>query len=270
VYVRKKLPERRLRPHQVVPPRVQGIPTDVIEARFRVHLDHTLRYDPAIGGVSVGNLGLGGSGTLGGLVFDANTRRDYLLSNWHVLCGRASCSPGERIIQPGTGDGDGGGSEDSVGWLGRAAITTEVDAAVAAVSGHRFALRQLLELGTVRGLREAVLGLLVSKSGRTTGLTHGVIADVDADVEVGPYQDGRNRDFVHQLVIENGSLLADRGDSGSLWVDGTGLAVGLHFAGSGDRAIANRITLVQQVLGLEFSYGVTTAQWIAQEYSQTY
>jgi hypothetical protein len=108
VYVRKKLPRQELRPEEVLPENIEGIPVDVIEAIYEIHQsippieEHRMHHYPLVGGISIGNLTLGGSGTLGVSVFDNISREDMILSNWHVMCGRVDCSVGESIIQPGT------------------------------------------------------------------------------------------------------------------------------------------------------------------------
>jgi hypothetical protein len=56
------------------------------------------------GGISIGNLLLGGAGTLGVSVFDNRTGQELILSNWHVLCESDTCRAGEPIIQPGAFD----------------------------------------------------------------------------------------------------------------------------------------------------------------------
>jgi hypothetical protein len=133
VYVKKKVPEPELAPSDVVPKKVNGVPTDVIEDTFTTHAvlpvsEHRRRRAILNAGISIGNAITGGSGTLGACVFDAHSGAQLLLSNWHVLCGRANCNPGEAIIQPGTGGGDGGRVGDIVARLSRASLSDVVDA----------------------------------------------------------------------------------------------------------------------------------------------
>ncbi len=64
IYVRKKLPKQLLRPEEILPESVDGILTDVIEADFEIHSggsEHRSRHYPLVGGISIGNLILGGS-----------------------------------------------------------------------------------------------------------------------------------------------------------------------------------------------------------------
>ena len=263
IYVDKKVPERELAPSEVVPKEVDGVPTDVIEDTFKAHAvlpvsEHRRRRAILYAGISIGNAITGGSGTLGACVFDAHSGAQLLLSNWHVLCGRASCNSGEAIIQPGTGGDDEGRVGDVVARLSRTSLTDVVDAGVAAVTGHRLLFEEVLGLGKLTGTAAPVLGEGVSKSGRTTGVTTATVTDVDADVEV-DYSDLGigTRSYRHQLVIE-GDDASRPGDSGSAWINARNELIGLNFAGgnSGRRAIANPIAAVVGALGIVVTPGV--------------
>jgi hypothetical protein len=263
VYVRRKVPEGELRQSDVVPKEIHGVATDVIEDTFRIHQalpvsEHQRRRAILRGGISVGNTILGGSGTLGASVFDARTGHQLMLSNWHVLCGRTECTAGERIIQPGTGGDDTGTIWDVVARLWRFSLTEVVDAAVARVTGHRMLSQEILGIGRPRGSATAMLGESVFKSGRTSGVTPGEVADVDADFDV-DYSDlgMSDRHFEHQIVIE-GDRISLPGDSGSVWLNGRNEVIGLNFAGndSGSRADANPISAVIDELGIVITSGI--------------
>jgi hypothetical protein len=267
VYVARKVPRDQLADQDILPDQIDDVPIDVIEARFEAHAstllddDHRSRRNPLLGGISIGNVLLGGSGTLGGSLFDNRTQQDMILSNWHVLCGRADCASGEPIIQPGTGGGDTGQATDVVGRLLRSALTDEVDAAIARLSGDRFLLRELLGVGPFSGVADPVLGLSVTKSGRTTGVTTAVVTDVSADADVNGYPGG-SRSFRNQVVIEDSSP-SEPGDSGSLWLDQSAHVVALNFAGSPGRAIANRIIAVLETLDINVDRGITMQSFVA-------
>ena len=270
IYVSKKRPKQELRPEEVLPESVEGIPVDVIEATFEIQQgdseEHRRRRNPLVGGISIGNLTLGGSGTLGVSVFDNASGEDMLLSNWHVLCGRFDCSVGEAVIQPGTGGGDSGDADDIVARLHRFALTDEVDAAIARLTGDRLLLNENLFLGSVSEVGTAVMGMRVRISGRTTGVTVGIIADDDADIAVGGYPDG-TRTFRNQIIIErdDDDPVSQRGDSGSVWLDDSNKVIGLHFAGSSDGTLAdaNPISAVLEALNINLSIGITMHDFIA-------
>jgi hypothetical protein len=265
VYVRKKLPKSDLPPGGVLPDNIDGLPVDVIEDEFVIHQappvtleDHSRPHNLLVGGISIGNLLVGGSGTLGVSVFDNRTGQEMLLSNWHVLCFSDTCQVGEPIIQPGAGDL--GTANDVVARLLRAQLTPDVDAAIAEPLGQRPLLKEVLELGVVEASGRATLGMTVRKSGRTTGLTTGTVADVSADVDVRGYPNG-TESFRDQIVVEGEVEVSLPGDSGSVWVDEAKRVVGLNFAGGTKRAIANHIDAVLAALDINLGLGMTVLDW---------
>ena len=205
-------------------------------------------------------------GTLGSLLTDGNGH-SYLLSNNHVLARSDQASVGDMIVQPGLIDnnctpyGDGPGTSPVgtlTGWLPLSAGTTNADAAIAQVTpGAVDTAGSIMELGTRQldgtlaaappgvsstgGKGEiASLGLMVAKSGRTTGLTCANISAVDLDVRVDYFTDCAEskpyltKTYTNQLAI-SGNQFSDAGDSGSLVVDsGDAEPVGLFFAGGTD------------------------------------
>jgi len=111
---------------------------------------------------------------------------------------------------------------------------------------------------TILGIPQAVLtttsarpGLLVRKSG-ANGLGLGVIIGTESDpvVAVG----GAPRTFIDQIEIvprpgHQTQFKTGEMDSGALWVsDDDGRIIGLHFAGSPGRALANPIAAVVEAL----------------------
>lgn len=271
VYVRKKLPKRDLRPEELLPESIDGVPVDVIEAVFEAHAGgaNRVRHNLLQGGISAGAFVPGvfeSTGTLGASVFDNESREDMVLSNWHVLCGRLSWSVGDPVVQPGAGrGGDGGAAGDVIAHLHRAALTDRVDGAIARLTGDRFLLRKALALGPVVEDGRATLGMAVRKEGRTTGVTEGTVTDVNATVNVNGYPPSGFRTFLSQIVIQrdDGVTVALPGDSGSVWIDPANRAVGLHFAGGPmTLAIANPIAAVLSALDISFVSGVTTQGFV--------
>jgi hypothetical protein len=228
------------------------------------------------------------SGTLGALVEDAG-KREYLLSNNHVLAKSDHASVGDMIVQPGLIDnncsplGDGAGVQpvaSLTGWLALNSRQTNADAAIAQVTSRVVDPGgRILELGgkqadgtlaaappgisSTGGKGEAAsLDLKVAKSGRTTGLTCGGISAVDLDVTVDYYLDCAetraylSKTFTHQLGL-SGNQFSDAGDSGALVVDAANAEpVGLYFAGGTDAAgvsqgVANPAADVLSELGAQ-------------------
>jgi hypothetical protein len=154
--------------------------------------------------------------------------------------------------------------EDVFAHLHRAVLSARCDAAIGTLTGNRFLLKEAFGLGRVDESRVLEFGLEVRKSGRTTGVTTGYVTSVDNEVEVDGYPG--TRVFEDQLTIENyGEVVADDGDSGSVWVDTENRAVGLHFAGdeAGALALANQFIYVLEDLDIGLKVGLTQQDLIA-------
>jgi hypothetical protein len=104
IFVAEKLPptELRARKLRAVPPRIEGVVTDVeVQAPLRpassASGSRDDRRDPLVGGLTVGvNTKPFWYGTLGAIVFDRTTGEQMVLSNQHVLDG----NPGVDVVQP--------------------------------------------------------------------------------------------------------------------------------------------------------------------------
>jgi hypothetical protein len=205
-------------------------------------------------------------GTLGSLVQDSSGTQ-YVLSNNHVLARSDQSLAGETIIQPGLIDngctpyGVGPGTTPVASLTGYPQLNssaTNVDAAIARVSSGAVDPRgSILELGvrqpdgtlapappgisSTGGKGEAAtLGMMVAKSGRTTGLTCASVSAVSVDVAVDYFTDcaetrhAFTKSFTNQIAIA-GANFSDAGDSGALVVDAQNAEpVGLFFAGGTD------------------------------------
>jgi hypothetical protein len=122
-----------------------------------------------------------------------------------------------------------------------------VDAAVARPLDDGDVLDEIIEVGAISGAVEALPGMPVRKSGRTTELTSGEILAIDTTVTVG-YGAGRTAVFEQQLVA---GAMSQPGDSGSLVVEaGSQRAVGLLFAGSDTTTIFSPIEFVEELLNV--------------------
>lgn len=226
---------------------------DIIEANYKVQWGwwtaqanpRATRRDPLTGGISVSGEWLYGYGTLGGIVQDRATGQKMILSNWHVLAGSAWGVPGTRIFQPGYGDY--GSGADTVATLTRHVFDQEIDAAVAALTNARGWKNEQLGIGAVTGVKAPGLGMCVTKSGRASGVTHGMIDGYEGEFPL-YYQGFLHRiRYVHRIVPQPGETnVSIPGDSGSWWLqEGSLEAVGLHFAGQDDPDLALAIAMPQ-------------------------
>jgi len=227
------------------------VPTDVIqrsyERAYKVVAESTggprkTRIDPIVPGVSVANRNET-AGTIGCIVFDRQDGTPYILSNWHVLHGPQG-NIGDEIVQPGPFD-DNRVHLNHLGKLIRSHLGTPGDCALASIEGRSFG-QNILDLGIkAEQLGEPELGDKVIKSGRTTGVTHGIvtrvhtIAKIDygdpvGEQPVGGFEIGPDEDN----LPFNGEI-SQGGDSGSVWLfkaangKATKVMAGLHFAGEG-------------------------------------
>jgi len=205
-------------------------------------------------------------GTLGALLQDTGGNQ-YVLSNNHVFARSDQALGGETIIQPGLIDngctpyGVGPGTTPVATLTGYPALTsqaTNVDAVIARVTPGLVDPRgSILELGAKQadgtlaaappgttstgGKGEtASLGMMVAKSGRTTGLTCAAVSAIDVDVTVDYFTDcaetthSMTKTFINQIAVA-GTGFSDAGDSGALVVDTANAEpVGLFFAGGTD------------------------------------
>jgi hypothetical protein len=267
IYVERKIPLAALPSNAILPERVNGVETDVIQAgHFRAHLPDVpagqKRLRPARPGCSIGfkfpevQSGDLMSGTLGAVVESDGTR--YLLSNNHVLANENSLPAGTPIFQPGLLDG-GNPASDTIAMLSQFIALTanapnSVDCAIAAlVDASAVAPLILPKVGRLKSSEpiDAVEGMAVEKTGRATGYTTGAVFDVSATISV--QFDLGMLTFVDQILIRgDAGLFSDGGDSGSLVVDvASGCATGLVIGGSTQFAIANHITDVLQALNVK-------------------
>lgn len=224
-------------------------------------------------------------GTLGSMIQNSSGTQ-FLLSNNHVLARSDQATTGEMIVQPGlidngcTPNGVGSGTTPVgvlTAWLPLNSATTNADAAIAQVdSGAVNTSGAIEELGPLQSGSLAAappgtsstdgkgenpaIGMVVAKSGRTTGLTCASISAINADVQVAYFKNCEESEpyftktYTNQIEIA-GNEFSDAGDSGSLVVDTSDAEpVGLFFAGGVDQTgtsegVANPVSTVLAELG---------------------
>lgn len=278
-YVVDKIHKNNLTSRQLLPSSIDGVPTDVIATgRFRL-LDtaetNKTRRRPIRPGTSIGfqfpppDEDLRMAGTFGAVV--TKNRKNYILSNNHVLSENGLVPVGSPIYQPGLLDGGHvpDGAEATVG--DRVATVSKVvpikqrganrvDCAIAEISRDvAFDPKHMPNVGAMASPKPiaAEENMEVMKTGRTTGHTIGRVVDASVDVVV-PYNDKNGVEFLarfaNQIMVvgsPNPGGFSAAGDSGSLIVDrATRRATGLLFAGSSSHTLANRIEDVLTALGV--------------------
>lgn len=128
-----------------------------------------------------------------------------------------------------------------------------MDAALAEFEGPPGVDRSILGIGVPAGAAKPSLGLLVRKSGRTTGVTEGIVRVVNFDVFGVQYDQGFVR--VDDVVVLEGigGPFSKPGDSGSAIVEPRGRVVALLFAGSEVVTFAIPIGRVLRRLGVRIA-----------------
>ncbi|ABO48630.1 conserved hypothetical protein [Desulforamulus reducens MI-1] len=292
IFVTKKEDLGNLSREELVPFKINGLETDVIEVgdiRF-LEEDRKKHVRPAQPGMSVGHYRVT-AGTFGAMVRDRSTGEPLILSNNHILAngtdgkdGRSA--PGDLIFQP--GEYDGGTKADRIATLirfipiqkgeapascpiangvarianmlvhtirpnydlkffKREGVANHVDCAVARPLSPDLISDEILGIGKVQGIIDAKPGMKVKKSGRTTGITSGVVTAIGTTMQV-KMDDNNNAYFSNQVICD---MKSQGGDSGSLVLTEGNKAVGLLFAGSEKVTVFNPIQTVLDKLNVE-------------------
>ena len=227
----------------MLPDNIEGVPIDVIQSNPGLEQGRDDRFNPLVGGIAARNTRHNSFGTLGAIVFDAASKVPMGLSNHHVFVGPEG-QTGDNISQPATGN-----AGDRIGTLTRWNI--QLDCAVCTLNNSRTISRGIVDYPDgVTGVVQPLVGMAVTKSGRTTETTFGIIDGV-SNLEFTIVPDP-------QRPSPDGEISAG-GDSGSVWLDVAGnRAVGLHYAGetspdpNAERAWAKRMVNVMNALSISF------------------
>lgn len=239
------------------------------------------RWRPCPPGVSIGHY-LVTAGTFGCLVHRGEEL--FMLSNNHVLANTNNGQLWDSILQPGPADGGAMadrvarlaefvtlafesepsdckvadltagalssvaralGSQVILEPMRRSNETNQVDAALARPQSPDQVTYEILGIGAPTGIATAELGARVQKAGRTSGITEGMILQVDATVRI-DYA-GPKALFTDQLMATG---MSQGGDSGSAVLDMDKRVVGLLFAGSPAATVFNPIDAVLSSLNV--------------------
>jgi hypothetical protein len=260
-YVVKKIRPSKVKPRNFIPPVIaapdgKAAYTDVKAiGRIVPQIKPLVKSKPIQSGFSVGHVDIT-AGTVGAIVKKGSKR--FILSNSHVLANSGLGKAGDKVLYPGPAD-DGNDASNWVATLRKAvpfkkggALVNEVDAALAEVRPERLAdvNFQLLKAKTPFGTAVAERDMIVTKRGRTTGVTRGRVVDTDFRFVLN-YDGVGQIGYTHQVLCER---YTDGGDSGSVVVDASnGKIVGLHFAGANGGSVFNPIQSVIKALGFTFT-----------------
>lgn len=207
-------------------------------------LKTTDRYDPVIGGISMGAIDVT-AGTSSGIVWKKDTGEPYILTNEHVVSDTQNVDPnhppkGYPIVQPGMLDGarfpaDLVGNLGELGGMKKAAlknIPCNIDGALVEVE-RDFLNDVFWGIGKVDSLQHAEVepGDGIVKSGRTTGVTMNTVMAVDVSANIAGI--AWNSPVTMEGLIQTRTAFVEGGDSGSrVWKRSTMEPIGIVFAGS--------------------------------------
>lgn len=259
IHVERKLTLGAIPPDQMIPTEIDGIPVDVIEARYDLHaLDPRMMFDPIRPGISIGNQQRDETGTLGAIVYDKETGAPCVLSNWHVLCANPDCRVGEPITQPGPHDMDPNSPPRIVAQLLRwTDLSHGIDAAVGRLVPGVAQERKVFGADVVvEGVTEPKVNMKLVKVGISSGVTHARIDGKDGAFRMDYSDFGDRARFMDAIRLvpdpdNREDEISLSGDSGAVWFDPvTRRGVALHFGGEdgtgplSDYAVAHPLTTV--------------------------
>lgn len=266
IYVSSKIPKEMLDPASIFPTQIDGIRVDVVERVYRpkslsisemaTRQSRTAaQIQPGLG-ISVASAEMG---TLGLMVRDqARGNRLSILSAAHVLSPPGN--PNREVLQPpwrmyGR----------RIGAVVQSIFDSDGDAAIAALDSNLSFRRAPIGLAAPTGIRRAVLGERVKKSGAVTGVTEGTVHAIGEFFI--PFEDGTVERQQLMMCFEVRPLDSDTeeisrgGDSGSaVLADSDQNALGLLVAddkyGAADPAefyLACHLDLVFERLALKLA-----------------
>lgn len=238
--------------------RVVGLPSaHRAPQTYRATGPYAARHRPVRAGYSIAHEA-STAGTLTAFVLFGDEHQPHLLGSNHVFV--VPGSTGRRALQPGPLDG--GGADDAVGEVRdpvplRADDPNTVDAAlcnpyseVDIDPSHPSAAA-----GSPLHAEQPELGARVTKVGRTSGETTGVVDEVGVVVFDVAYPGARTATLVDQVVIEGSRVrYSAPGDSGAMVLTSGGAAVAMLNGGYGNGdAFASPMPVVLATIGARFA-----------------
>ena len=274
VFVKKKVSTRRLKPEEKVPKQVEDQITDVIEIGgecVAYSVDHKKRFRPIKPGIS-GAHGQTTAGTIGLVVYREGiyigdvqvgflgrsiewlkqhfpqiiSKKSFWLTNNHVGALENDGELGDAFIQPGPLDR----GYEKVGYLYDYVMLKNmatVDACLIRPLVESLVDETILDKGKPKGVATPVIGMKVKKSGRTTGLTTGIVKATGVTIQIQYSRLG-------SVYLKDCMLLSNMsagGDSGSAVLDENDNVIGLIFAGNSTISIACDINNVFDALKIQ-------------------
>jgi hypothetical protein len=203
--------------------------------------NHRLAYRPLRGGIEIYNPRVDEIGSLGLAVRDSLGRPGvWLLSCYHVLIGGPNDLPNAADVVHQPSDG-----ANTIATIDATRCEVGLDCATAKLNPGVMAVPQILGIGPFGAVKEPAVGDFVVKSGAMTGITEGIIDDVQGDTII--IKISNSFDANYDLSLP--------GDSGAVWLRRDDLSpVALHSGELNDlqrRVKASRLSSVLQTLNCQ-------------------
>lgn len=202
--------------------------------------NHQLTFRPLLGGIEIYVPRVDEVGTLGFLAQDEAASGDWwLVSCYHVLVGGPGAVPvpDEGVLQPAS-------AVSPVASVDAFRANSSLDCAAASIRPPMPVTSAILGIGMIAIPTEPEIGMRVLKSGAASGVTEGIVEEVDGDNVIIGGPPGFDRNYELSLP----------GDSGAIWLSEKHHSpVALHIRkGLGPRktAAAKRIIPILQTLRL--------------------
>jgi hypothetical protein len=236
VYVVRKRAKQELTPEEIIPDKILGVKTDVIEQDIpRLTFDDD-KYRPLKGGIQIANEE-SSTGTLGCIARRTSDNAIVVLSNSHVLMGGGVSVPSIEVGQPEIGCCC-CCKTNQIGHVVRNKHDGVVDCAIAQLNAGIISENVIRRLnddntdGVLDGSTAAVVNPTdkVKKVGRTSDKTEGIIVSITHSTSANTTEGTPAR--TNQILIRprpGFPLFQDRGDSGSVLVDKNNKVVGLMW-----------------------------------------
>jgi hypothetical protein len=247
VYVREKKDSNSLKDHERIPSIIDGFQTDVIPYGVIEEIADIKHYRPLKGGIQIKNDSYvdedkRGAGTLGCLaLFSDEETTDEIVG---LTCDHVVFLNTQISDEPSLGSGKIGQPQkvicccccvkNIVGEVLSSLKDSGHDCAIFALHSDivkeiraKGTLREIQDVGSIKGKALPETGALVKKRGAATGLTRGTIVDIAFD----------NSQILIAPEPPSGKF-ADFGDSGAIVLDKDNLVIGLLWGAKRDRFTA--------------------------------
>jgi hypothetical protein len=268
VYVEQKRPLDQIPEAERVPTEIEGLKTDVVETPIPVEEvvagisestpspEDSSERRPLYGGTQITRHGGSGSGTLGCFCdLEKDEKKLIALTCRHVVAIDLADNPIKALVgQPNGCSSSSASCDDIVGEVLEAQYDEDVDVALVRVNGGLKCRIEMFNSSpiVVHGIGpHPAKNDEVTKRGRTTELTGGIVEDISHNGET------KTRKYKRAIMVKANpgaspgpSDFTRPGDSGAAYLNAASQVVAIHFAGSGGFSYATPIeTIIKKYNG---------------------